>query len=126
MYYNNPNGITRKMTIADFESLMSGEGGSGSSGSSCDNCGPMVVLYDGTSLDKTFKEITDALSSGKFVYVYHHVESEGEITNTVWFVSDASKFTGYDYSVTCIGNNNPLMFTSETEDGVLELEESSE
>ena len=25
VYYNNPNGITKKMTIADFESLMSNE-----------------------------------------------------------------------------------------------------
>lgn len=25
VYYNNPNGITKKMTIADFESMMSGE-----------------------------------------------------------------------------------------------------
>lgn len=29
VYYNNPNGITKKMTIADFEALMSGEGGGG-------------------------------------------------------------------------------------------------
>lgn len=28
VYYNNPNGITKKMTIADFEAMMSGEGGS--------------------------------------------------------------------------------------------------
>lgn len=26
VYYNNPNGITKKMTIADFESVMSGGG----------------------------------------------------------------------------------------------------
>ena len=25
VYYNNPNGITKKMTIADFEAMMSGE-----------------------------------------------------------------------------------------------------
>lgn len=28
VYYNNPNGITKKMTIAEFEAMMSGEGGS--------------------------------------------------------------------------------------------------
>lgn len=68
VYYNNPNGITRKMSIADFETVMSG-GSGGGGGSFLVNTLPdseETAIYP---LDKTFSEIDTAFRSGKAVIV---------------------------------------------------------
>lgn len=64
VYYNNPNGITRKMTIAEFEALMSGEGGSSDYG------GLELVVYDPLTgkINKTWTELNVAFTAGKICY----------------------------------------------------------
>lgn len=99
VYYNNPNGITKKMTIAEFEAMMSGDSelpaySSSNSGEvlSVDSDGDLEwktltlpsdgilvvkMLYnaeaDRTHLDKTYDEICEAISDGKLV-----ITCEGE------------------------------------------------
>lgn len=75
VYVNNPDGITKQMTIADFEAMLNGSGGGSGSG------GVLVVktLYDegGTShLDKTYAEICSAISEGKLVITYEFDKDE--------------------------------------------------
>ena len=68
VYYNNPNGITKKMTIAEFESVMSGTGGESQG---VDYLYPVTISYDDTtglySVDKSYNEILGALNAGKYV-----------------------------------------------------------
>lgn len=76
VYVNNPDGTTKKMSIADFEAMLNGSGGGSGSGS------VLVVktLYDegGTShLDKTYDVICEAIADGKLVITYRSVEVDG-------------------------------------------------
>lgn len=82
----------------------------------------MVVKYDGTKLDKSYKEITDALSSGKYVYVYQYNEISGDEEHIVLYIETAYKEAETGYTVTCKNFSDlsvTLTFTSQTEDGVL-------
>lgn len=45
VYYNNPNGITKKITIADFEAVMNGNGG--------DNTKLLTFSYSGETVTMT-------------------------------------------------------------------------
>ena len=74
VYINNPDGITKQMTIAEFEAMLNGSGGTGGAG--------LVVqeLYHDeggyTYLDKTFSEIKDASKDGA-VLVLSSYEEDG-------------------------------------------------
>lgn len=75
VYVNNPDGITKQMSIADFEAMLNGSGGGSGSG------GVLVVktLHDGGStshLDKTYAEICSAISEGKLVITYEFYKDE--------------------------------------------------
>lgn len=61
VYYNNPNGITKKMTIADFEAMMSGEGGTGA----------FIVQMTALTMvtDKTFGEMYEAWQKNIPIFV---------------------------------------------------------
>ena len=60
VYYNNPNGITKKVTIADFESVMNGGSGGGLE----------LVVYDPLTgkINKTWTELNEAITSNKICY----------------------------------------------------------
>ena len=60
VYYNKPNGITKKMTIADFESVMNG-GGSGGGGDALPILAINVVENESNELVYTVrsKDFTD-------------------------------------------------------------------
>lgn len=75
VYVNNPDGTTKKMSIADFEAMLNGSGGGSGS------AGIFVVktLYDGggtSHLDKTYAEICSAISEGKLVITYKFDKDE--------------------------------------------------
>lgn len=77
VYVNNPDGITKQMSIADFEAMLNGGGGGG------DSAGIFVVnkLYNAEThvyyLDKTFAEICGAISAGKLVVTFSVFEKDG-------------------------------------------------
>lgn len=71
VYYNNPNGITKKMTIAEFEAVMSGDGGGGSGGATVVNFVQDPDSPSTVKTDKTFAEIRTAMQSGYVVAIYH-------------------------------------------------------
>ena len=110
VYYNNPNGITKKMSIADFEDMLNGSGGdlpehsSSNQGDvlSVDANGGLVwktlppqsdeifivhKLYNTEtsiySLDKTFTEICNAISDGKLVITFESFEEDNTFYGAV-------------------------------------------
>ena len=95
---------------------------SGDSGDDEEGEETMVVTYDGEKLDKSYKEITDALSSGKFVYVHQLDEYTGGVAHVLLYIDTAYKEDEGDYTVVCEDFNSQttsFTFTSQTEDGVL-------
>ena len=110
-----------KLQYAPFIYATNGSGDSGDGGDE-EGEDTMVVKYDGTKLDKSYKEITDALSSGKYVYVYQYNEISGDVEHIVLYIETAYKEDETDYTVTCKSFSDlsaTLTFTSQTEDGVL-------
>lgn len=78
VYYNNPNGITKKITIADFEAVMSGSGGGGGGET---GGGVLVVSYDAETdgINKSYKEIKEAVASGKIVVLNRVITDNGTV-----------------------------------------------
>ena len=81
VYYNNPNGITKKMTIADFESAISGGGGD-------NNIFSVNFSYTESFelvCDKSYNDILSAISSGKPILAVRNTENGSQ--NGLWFTS---------------------------------------
>lgn len=109
VYYNNPNGITRKMSIADFESVMSGTGGSGDTD---DFVSFDVVLdinfdtYTGSVLKGDYNTVREKITNNTPIVVGVHTKAGSSQTFTIGanyeltttaiyfavFVSDGSAF----------------------------------
>lgn len=105
VYVNNPDGTTKQMTIAEFEAMLSGEGGGDIPEYSPSNQGDVLSVDAGGDLvwktlpppsesvlivhklnneqtsayylDKTYSEISTALADGKTVAVCEAYEYEG-------------------------------------------------
>ena len=99
VYYNNPNGITKKITIADFEAVMNGTGGGGGETGG----GVLVVSYDNetTEINKSYKEIKEAVDSGKIVMLTRVVVDDGtNLLEDVYTLTEISHLNTDSYVVT--------------------------
>ena len=129
VYINNPQGITKQMTIAEFEAMLNGSGGAGGAG--------LVVheLYnsddDYTYLDKTFAEILDATKNGVVLVLQTYEDETVEMVNSsvVTYAGTASNGADNIVVVLCaVESDNNISFVStiySEDDGVLKFSQNS-
>lgn len=89
VYYNNPNGITKKMTIAEFEAVMSGEGGGDIPEHSSSNQGEVLSVDANGDL------------------VWKTLPPSGELTTQLLSV----QYSGETISITAGGSASLINFT---------------
>lgn len=132
VFINNPQGITKQMSIAEFEAMLNGSGGTGGAG--------LVVqeLYNDVGgysyLDKTFSEIQDASKDGA-VLVLSSYEEDGTtlMVNTAYVTYAGITPNGVSNSVITISafenevsNSTSIVTTIYYEDdGVLKFSKNA-
>lgn len=125
VYINNPDGTTKKMTIADFEAMLDGSGGGGGGGGG-DSEGILKVITrqnpdTGYSyLDKSFSEISSAMADGKIVVVYEAVLDDDDVvyaSSGIVGVAEIREDTIVD--VLYVGDECLLITRYAEDDGVL-------
>lgn len=101
VYYNNPNGITKKMSIADFESAMSGGGG-----------GDLQISFTGdiseqsTIINISYNGIKNAVLSGKAVRLVQPYEGEGSAFYSVYTLITFENDDGSYYATFTCGSTD--------------------
>lgn len=104
VYYNNPNGITKKMTIAEFESMMSGESGLPAYSSSNDG---EVLSVDS---DGDLEWVALQPSGGFSVYNVTLGENEVDIENANELLTEL--LTNKKVILVATGNPNSVYYLS--------------
>lgn len=129
VYYNNPNGITKKMAIADFESIFdvdaselpaytSSDAGkvltvnSGGTGLEWGEVGgDLQISFTGdiseasTSINISYNEIKNAVLSGKAVRLVQPPEAEGSEFYSVYTLATFEEDDGTYYATFTCGSN---------------------
>lgn len=129
VYVNNPDGTTKKMSIADFEAMLNGGGGSGGAG--------LVVheLYnsddDYTYLDKTFTEILNASKNGVVLVSKTYEDETVEMVNSSIVTYAGTASNEADNIVVVLSaaeSDNNISFIStiySEDDGILKFSQNS-
>lgn len=129
VYVNNPDGTTKKMSIADFEAMLNGGGGAGGAG--------LVVhkLYnsddDYSYLDKTFTEILNASKNGVVLVSQTYEDETVEMVNSSVVTYAGTASNGADNIVvvlSAVESDNNISFVStiySEDDGVLKFSQNS-
>lgn len=111
VYLNNPDGTTKRATIEDFEKVFSGSSGG--------DIMRTTMSPRTQTLDKTWKEINDAIVGGKFVYIYYNADGE---TPEYYFIG-STVYADWDdppiYTLSArkiVDPTTPIIFKAETQD----------
>lgn len=129
VYYNNPNGITKKMTIADFEAVFDADSSELPSYTSSDGGKVLTVNSGGTGLEWgevsgdiqirftdnisetttiipiSYNEIKNAVLSGKAVRLVQPYEEDDSEYYTVYTLSSFENDSGTYYAYFIYGSN---------------------